>query len=78
MLVAEEADMDQVGRPFGCHNNAGLTLLARFAAEPDKDWKVKLAKRVKERALAKGIDSFSEEVVERWVRLFNAFAENAA
>lgn len=41
-----------------------------------KSWKVDLAKRVKQRALTKGIDSFPDNVVERWIRLFNAFREN--
>lgn len=45
--------------------------------ELGKDWKVKLAKRVKERALTKGIGQFNDEVVERWVQLFRAFAEKA-
>ena len=43
-----------------------------------KDWKVKLAKRVKERALAKGVGSFEEDVVKRWVQLFDAFGEESA
>ena len=44
--------------------------------ELSKDWKVKLAKRVKERALTKGIDPFPDDVIKRWVRLFNTFAES--
>ena len=42
-----------------------------------KDWKVKLAKRVKERALAKGIGWFKKDVVDRWIQLFNAFEEES-
>ena len=34
------------------------------------DWKVKLAKRVKERALTQGVGEFDDCVVKRWVRLF--------
>jgi len=41
--------------------------------ELNKDWKVKLAKRVKERALARGVSWFKEDVVKCWVELFNAF-----
>ena len=41
-------------------------------------WKVELAKRVKQRALTKGIDSFPCDVVSRWVQMFNAFMENKA
>ena len=41
-------------------------------------WKVELAKRVKQRALTKGIDSFPCAVVSRWVDIFNAFTENKA
>ena len=41
-------------------------------------WKVKLARRVKERALTKGIGWFKDDVVDRWVQLFDAFVEKAA
>ena len=37
------------------------------------DWKVKLAKRVKERALAKGVGWFNRDTIERWAQLFHAF-----
>ncbi len=37
-------------------------------------WKVHLSVRVKQRALTQGLVSFPVEVVERWVRLFEAFA----
>jgi hypothetical protein len=39
----------------------------------DPHWKVHLSLRVKQRALAQGLSSFPVEVVERWVRLFEAF-----
>ena len=52
--------------------------LADQRVELSKDWKVKLAKRVKERALAEGIGWFKDDVVERWVQPFGAFAKNAA
>ena len=45
--------------------------------ELDHDWKIKLAKRVKQQALEKGISGFNEEMIERWVRLFNAFEKKA-
>ena len=38
--------------------------------ELPKFWKVELAKRVKERALAKGPDGFEPDTIERWQRLF--------
>ena len=41
-----------------------------------KFWKVELAKRIKHQALAKGIDSFGAEDVDRWVHIFNAFTKN--
>ena len=43
----------------------------------DQDWKVRLAKRAKQRALEKGISGFNGDVIERWVRLFHAFEKNA-
>ena len=49
------------------------TWAADQGVELNKHWKVTLAKRVKERALAKGIGEFKEDVVERWMKLFNAF-----
>ena len=36
-------------------------------------WKVKLARRVKERMLHRGIQGLSDDVLERWTKLFNAF-----
>ena len=39
----------------------------------DRHWKVKLATRVKQRALDRGLGKFDSGVVERWVRLFEAF-----
>ena len=41
------------------------------------DWKVKLAKRVKERALTQGVVEFDDCVVKRWVRLFTAFEKTS-
>ena len=42
------------------------------SVELPKHWKVKLARRVKERMLQGGIDEF-DAVRERWSRLFDAF-----
>ena len=39
----------------------------------DKHWKVKLAIRVKKRALTKGIEEFDDATVEQWVKVFKAF-----
>lgn len=38
----------------------------------DSGWKVRLAVRVKQRALSRGIDDFPETSIEQWVRLFEA------
>src|SRR5260370_42016920 len=42
-------------------------------------WKVELAKRVKQRLLAEGTQPLSPDVLDRWVKLFDAFqaARNA-
>lgn len=40
-----------------------------------KFWKVELARRVKERALAVGLDGFEKATVENWERLFNKLTE---
>jgi hypothetical protein len=40
-------------------------------------WKVELSIRAKQRALTKGIGHFSDEVVNRWVALFEAFTGKA-
>ena len=69
------ADVIREGEPFVGQVEAWA---ADQRVELGKDWKVKLAKRVKERALAKGIDSFPDDVVKNWAQLFNAFAEKAA
>ena len=68
-------DVIREGEPFVGQVEARA---ADQRVELSKDWKVKLAKRVKERALAKGIDSFPDDVVKNWAQLFNAFAKNAA
>ena len=39
----------------------------------DKHWKVQLAIKAKQRALAVGIQKFDNATVKRWVNLFNAF-----
>lgn len=67
------ADVVHSGQPFvgqveAWVDDQGVTL--------PKFWKVELAKRVKQRALAKGIDSFKTEDIERWVRIFDAFTKN--
>ena len=41
--------------------------------ELDKDWKVKLAKRVKERVLTKGLSEIDKNCIDRWVKLFKSF-----
>ena len=69
------ADVIREGEPFVGQVEAWA---ADQRIELGKDWKVKLAKRVKERALAEGIGWFKDDVVERWVQLFGAFAKNAA
>ncbi len=69
------ADVICEGKPFVGQVKAWA---AEQGVELSKDWKVKLAKRVKERALAKGIGWFEKDVVDRWVRLFNAFGEESA
>lgn len=38
----------------------------------DSGWKVRLAVRVKQRSLSRGIDDFPETSIEKWVRLFEA------
>lgn len=68
------ADVIREGEPFVGQVEAWAT---DQRVELGKDWKVKLAKRVKEQALTKGIGQFNDEVVERWVQLFRAFAEKA-
>jgi AAA ATPase-like protein len=40
-----------------------------------KHWKVELAKRAKQRALAVGLEGFDVGTVDDWVKLFTAFAE---
>ena len=37
-------------------------------------WKVELAIRAKKRALRVGLDHFEDEIIDRWVRLFERFA----
>ena len=63
-------DFIQDGRPF-------VGQVEQWASDQDvtldRYWKVNLAIKVKQRALAMGIDQFSDDVVKRWVALFNAF-----
>ena len=68
-------DVIREGEPFVGQVEAWAT---DQRVELSKDWKVKLAKRVKERALAKGIGWFKKDVVDRWIQLFNAFEEESA
>ena len=71
---ARLSDTIKAGRPFvgqveawaGAH---GVTL--------QDHWKVELSIRTKQRALSKGIASFSDEIVARWVELFRSFAPEA-
>ncbi len=39
----------------------------------DDYWKVKLARKAKQRALTVGIGAFDDVTVQRWIKLFNAF-----
>ena len=66
-------DVIRKGEPFVGQVKAWAT---EQNVKLNQDWKVKLAKRVKERALTKGVDSFPDDVVKRWVKLFNTFAES--
>jgi hypothetical protein len=50
---------------------------AVFIGGPNPHWKVELSIRAKQRALTKGIGHFSDEVVNRWVALFEAFTGKA-
>ena len=67
------ADVIRGGEPFVGQVEAWAT---NQGIELSQDWKVKLAKRVKEQALSIGIGRFNDDVVERWVQLFNAFEGN--
>lgn len=67
------AEIVRPGQPFvgqveAWADDQGITLC--------KFWKVELAKRIKHRALAKGIDSFGAGDVDRWVHIFNAFTKH--
>ena len=41
-------------------------------------WKVTLSIKVKQRMLTRGLDALTQDVVERWTRLFEAFAPQGA
>lgn len=44
----------------------------------DEHWKVDLSIKVKQRILTRGLNSVPQDVVERWVTLFDAFSPNDA
>ncbi|SOH95233.1 AAA ATPase domain-containing protein [Monaibacterium marinum] len=67
------ADVVQAGQPFVGQLEAwadaqGVTL--------DEHWKVTLSIKVKQRVLTRGVGAIPVDVVERWVRLFEAFSPN--
>jgi hypothetical protein len=63
-VTANEPLIPQVERWAQEHN----------ASLPDA-WKVELAKRAKQIALSRGISAFDDAVIQKWVGLFEAFAE---
>jgi energy-coupling factor transporter ATP-binding protein EcfA2 len=69
---AEErlSDVVKAGEPF-------VGQVEQWAKEQrvvlDPYWKVNLAVRVKQRALLRGIGDFPDAVVEKWVKMFEAF-----
>lgn len=65
------ADVVQVGQPVVGQIEAWAQ--AQGAELPDH-WKVLLSVKIKQRMLTKGLNAVSEEVVDRWVRLFEAFS----
>jgi len=65
------ADEVQAGKPVVPQMNAwakkhGISL-------PVPGWKVELAKRVKQQLLADGPNAIAEDVLNRWIKLFEAF-----
>lgn len=69
------ADVVQAGQPFVGQLEAwakaqGVTL--------NEHWKVVLSVKVKQRLLSRGIGAVPEDVVNRWVRLFEAFSPKDA
>ena len=66
------AEVIREGEPFVGQVEAWAT---DQGVELSAGWKVRLAKRVKEQALAEGVGWFEEDVVERWIQLFNAFGK---
>ena len=66
------ADVIKEGRPF-------VGQVETWAKEQSvtlqKHWKVELAKRAKQRALAIGLEQFEADTIDGWVKLFTAFAE---
>lgn len=74
-------DSDQ---SFGDIVEDGLPIVSQIERWAQKEgvelslgWKVEVAKRVKQIALAKGISEIDPNLVERWVKLFNSFARFA-
>ncbi|MCI5048417.1 MAG: AAA family ATPase [Aquisalinus sp.] len=65
------ADVVVEGKPF-------VGQVEHWAAQQgvqlNPHWKVELATRVKQRALSKGISSFDDKTVQKWVDLFNQFS----
>ena len=70
--------------PFGDVVEGGRPVVGQIEAWADQQgvelpphWKVELAKRVKTRALAQGIEVFDASTVDRWVSLFAGFIGKA-
>ncbi|MBA4790226.1 MAG: AAA family ATPase [Rhizobiales bacterium] len=69
------ADVVEPGKPIvdqieAWANSAGIAL--------ELGWKVELAKRVKQQVLAKGAKQFDDDVIDRWVTLFEKISEMPA
>jgi hypothetical protein len=47
--------------------------MGKHGVNPDKGWKVELAKRLKRLALDRGIGAFDDDHIRQWVELFRAF-----
>jgi hypothetical protein len=80
-LVADVVDrwLRAPGEDFGSVVKVGEPIIPQIeawaqaeAVELATGWKVDLAKLVKKRALAEGVEKIPEEVRERWIKLFEA------
>ena len=68
-------------KPFADVVNAGEPLVGQVEDWAKKQgvtlpegWKVEVEKRTKQRALTRGIGAFEDVTIEKWVKLFEAFA----